>query len=60
MSVEKYSKPIYCTTIAKRGKNEIIHVYRQCTSLLLNIYTQRASLVAQMVKKLPAMWETWV
>ena len=46
--------------LMREEKKPIIHVYQQCTSLLLNIYTLRASLVAQMVKNLPAMWETWV
>ena len=27
---------------------------------LLTLTTRKTSLVAQMVKRLPAMWETWV
>ena len=31
-----------------------------CVCIYINIYIYWASLVAQLVKNLPAMWETWV
>ena len=39
--------------ILSKRQGKIIH------TVLLHLYWQRASLVTQMVKNLPAMWETW-
>jgi len=37
-----------------------IHVEGETGVLRTSILSPRASLVAQLVKNLPAMWETWV
>ena len=39
--------------ILSKRQGKIIH------TVLFHLYWQRASLVTQMVKNLPAMWETW-
>ena len=36
------------------------HISPDITIILINLYFYWASLVAQRLKRLPAMWETWV
>ena len=50
---------IYISTNSAVGFS-FFHIFIVCSFLMMAILIGVASLVAQLVKSLPAMWETWV